>query len=83
MSLPIDAALHNPAYRREYRVDLLREFPRLPLYHDWDAWVRMGQELLDLHIGFECADDGCNRRDGETGRRREIPQRSGIETGIS
>ena len=49
------AVLHDPAYREEYKVDLLREFPRLPLYHDWAAWVKMGQELLDLHIGFE----GC------------------------
>ncbi len=49
------AVLHDPAYREEYKVDLLREFPRLPLYHDWTAWVKMGRELLDLHIGFEDA----------------------------
>ena len=47
------AVLHDPAYRHDYAVDLLREFPRLPLYHDWAAWVKMGRELLDLHIGFE------------------------------
>ena len=47
------AVLHDPVYRHDYAVDLLREFPRLPLYHDWDAWVKMGRELLDLHIGFE------------------------------
>ena len=47
------AVLHDPVYRHDYTVDLLREFPRLPLYHDWDAWVKMGRELLDLHIGFE------------------------------
>ena len=50
------AALHDPVYRHDYRVDLLREFPRLPLYHEFDAWARMGQELLDLHIGFESAE---------------------------
>ena len=27
--------LHDPAYRHEYAVDLLREFPRLPLYPDF------------------------------------------------
>ena len=36
------AVLHDPVYRHDYRVDLLREFPRLPLYHDFDhlgtAW---------------------------------------------
>ncbi len=49
------AVLHDPVYRYDYRVDLLREFPRLPLYHDFDLWAKMGQELLDLHIGFESA----------------------------
>ena len=50
------AVLHDPAYRHDYAVDLLRELPRLPLYDDFDAWARMGQELLDLHIGFESAE---------------------------
>ena len=50
------AVLHNPAYRHEYAVDLLREFPRLPLYPDFHHWVEMGQKLLDLHIGFESAE---------------------------
>ena len=47
---------HDPVYRHEYRVDLLREFPRLPFYHEFDVWKQMGQELLDLHIGFEEAE---------------------------
>ena len=50
------AVLHDPVYRHDYAVDLLREFPRLPLYHDWDVWLRMGRELLELHIGFEDAE---------------------------
>ena len=50
------AVLHDPEYREKYAVDLLREFPRLPLYHDFDAWNRMGRELLDLHLGFESAE---------------------------
>ena len=45
--------LHDPVYRHDYRNDLLREFPRLPLYHDFADWRDMGRELLDLHIGFE------------------------------
>ena len=56
------AALHDPAYRETYAVDLLREFPRLPFHEDFGAWVRLGQELLDLHIGFEDADPYCKRR---------------------
>ena len=50
------AVLHNPEYREKYAVDLLREFPRLPFYEDFSAWVGMGQELLDLHIGFEAVE---------------------------
>ena len=50
------AVLHDPVYRHDYQIDLKQEFPRLPLYKDFSAWARMGQELLDLHIGFESAD---------------------------
>ena len=50
------AVLHDPVYRYDYGVDLLREFPRLPLYHDFDLWAKMGHRLLDLHIGFESAE---------------------------
>ena len=50
------AVLHDPVYRYDYATDLLREFPRLPLYHEFDIWARMGRELLDLHLGFESAE---------------------------
>ncbi|MCE2464294.1 MAG: DNA methyltransferase [Dehalococcoidia bacterium] len=50
------AVLHDPAYREKYALDLLREFPRLPMYRDFPAWVRMGRELLELHVGFESAE---------------------------
>ena len=49
------AVLHDPAYREEYAIDLKQEFPHLPFYRDFKAWAAMGQELLDLHIGFESA----------------------------
>ncbi len=58
--------LHDPAYREKYAVDLLREFPRLPFYDDFDLWADMGQELLDMHIGFERAVPyGLERRDAD------------------
>ena len=50
------AVLHDPVYRHDYAVDLLREFPRLPLHPDFHHWAEMGQRLLDLHIGFESAE---------------------------
>ena len=49
------AVLHDPEYREKYAVDLLREFPRLPLYRDFGNWKRMGEELLNLHLSFESA----------------------------
>ena len=49
------AVLHDPKYRQTYAVDLLQEFPRLPLHPDFHEWARLGRELLDLHIGFESA----------------------------
>ena len=67
----IYAVLHDPAYRETYRVDLLREFPRLPFYKDFPTWVRLGQELLDLHLGFESAETFALERvdkDGEPGK---------------
>ena len=67
------AVLHDPVYRHEYRVDLLREFPRLPFYHDFPTWKQMGQELLDLHIGFESAEPyPLERVDLEGSPRRVI-----------
>ena len=73
------AVLHDPVYRHDYAVDLLREFPRLPLYHDWDAWVKMGRELLDLHIGFEGVEPYPLERydtniDGQDGEDRVSPR---------
>ena len=50
------AVLHDPVYRHDYQVDLLREFPRLPLYADFDLWAKIGHKLLDLHINFMDAD---------------------------
>ena len=50
------AVLHDPVYRHDYQVDLRREFPRLPLYHDFDQWAKMGRELLNLHLAYETAE---------------------------
>ena len=49
------AMLHDPAYRQRYEVDLRREFPRVFFQDDFAWWSLKGQELLDVHIGFETA----------------------------
>ena len=76
------AVLHDPMYRYDYAVDLLREFPRLPLYHDFDIWARMGRELLDLHIGFESADPYSLQRDDQAGAATRVILRPENERGV-
>ncbi len=56
------AALHDPVWREKYAIDLTRGFPRLPFHDDFHEWARLGQELLDVHIGFESADPYPLRR---------------------
>ncbi len=47
------AVLHNPAYRSKYELNLKRDFPRIPLYTNFDKWVAWGKQLMDLHINYE------------------------------
>jgi predicted helicase len=47
------AVLHDPVYREKYALNLKREFPRIPFYDDFAKWNEWGQQLLDLHIGYE------------------------------
>ena len=75
------AVLHDPVYRHDYAVDLTREFPRLPLYHDFDVWARMGQELLDLHIGFESAEPYALERIDKPEAAKKVRLRPNKEQG--
>lgn len=47
------AVLHNPAYQKKYELNLKREFPRIPLYEDFQKWAAWGKALMDLHINYE------------------------------
>ncbi len=65
------AVLHNPAYRKKYELNLKRDFPRIPLYDDFNKWTRWGMALMDLHIDYEKVKKyGLERKDvineGET-----------------
>ena len=76
------AVLHDPVYRCDYGVDLLREFPRLPLYRYFGDWARMGRELLELHLGFErVAPHPLERVEGECPAGRAL-LRADKERGI-
>jgi predicted helicase len=48
--------LHDPVYREKYALNLKREFPRIPFYPGFRAWVSWGKRLMDLHIGYEAVE---------------------------
>ncbi|MDE2780766.1 MAG: N-6 DNA methylase [Chloroflexota bacterium] len=75
------AVLHDPVYRHDYQVDLLREFPRLPFYLDFHLWRGMGRELLDLHVGFEQAEPWPLERVDLEGEPRRVILRADREQG--
>ena len=47
------AVLHHPAYREKYKLNLKREFPRIPFYDDFWQWAAWGERLMDLHLHYE------------------------------
>ncbi len=47
------AVLHNPAYRQKYEQNLKRDFPRIPIYDNFQQWIDWGKQLMDLHINYE------------------------------
>lgn len=49
------AILHDPVYREKYRLNLKREFPRIPFYDDFRKWAAWGKRLIELHTGYEKA----------------------------
>ena len=76
------ATLHDPAYRESYAVDLQREFPRLPLYEEFDRWADMGRELLHLHIGFESAEPWSLVREESIGGSGRVRLKADKDRGI-
>ena len=77
------AMLHDPAYRQQYEVDLRREFPRVYFQEDFPWWTQQGQELLDLHIGFETYEPWPLERQDEAGvEPKRVLLRADKEKGI-
>lgn len=50
------AVLHDPTYLEKYRLNLKREFPRIPFYDDFWKWSVWGERLMALHLEYEQAD---------------------------
>lgn len=49
------AVLHNPQYIKKYRLNLKREFPKIPLYNNFKVLADLGKTLMELHINYEDA----------------------------
>src|SRR5258708_17026254 len=50
------AMLHHPQYRERYAENLKRDLPHIPLLARAEAYqsaVRIGKELMDLHVNYE------------------------------
>ena len=47
------SVFHNPEYRKTYKYNLQRHFPRIPFYKDFHKWATLGSKLMDLHIHYE------------------------------
>ena len=51
--------LHSPEYRLRYANNLLKELPRIPCVLDFaafQAYVKAGKELAELHVNYEKAE---------------------------
>lgn len=44
---------HSPEYRERYGNNLQKELPRIPLAHDFNAFMRAGRELKVFHVDYE------------------------------
>jgi predicted helicase len=52
------AMLHHPQYRERYAENLKRDLPHIPLLHSKEAFlacVRIGKQLMDIHLNYEQA----------------------------
>ncbi len=45
--------LHHPDYRERYQANLKRDLPRLPYTPDFWGFAKAGQQLGEIHIGYE------------------------------
>lgn len=50
------AVLHSAEYKEKYQNDLKKDFPRIPILKNKEEFVRIGQELIDLHLNYDSID---------------------------
>jgi predicted helicase len=54
------ALLYHPQYRERYAENLKRDLPHIPLLHRKEAFlacVRIGMQLMDMHLNYEQANE--------------------------
>src|SRR5699024_9823567 len=56
----IYAILHHPEYLERYKNDLSKAFPRIPILKDSRQYVKVGQELVKLHLNYESVEPYSN-----------------------
>lgn len=49
----IYGVLHAPDWRNRYPSELRKDMPRIPFATDFRAFQQAGQQLIDLHLGYE------------------------------
>ncbi|GAB3051735.1 DEAD/DEAH box helicase [Virgibacillus ainsalahensis] len=47
------AVLHSPEYKEKYKNDLKKGFPHIPILKNKEQFVRIGNELINLHLNYE------------------------------
>lgn len=47
------ALLHSPAYKEQYKADLMKMLPRIPKVMDFWGYSQAGRELAELHLNYE------------------------------
>jgi predicted helicase len=45
--------LNNPHFVQQYKADLVKVLPRIPLIEEFQETIRIGKQLLALHLGFD------------------------------
>lgn len=47
------AVLSSPSYQQKYEDNLKTDYPRIPLYKNFDEFVALGKRLIELQTNFE------------------------------
>jgi predicted helicase len=47
------AVLNSPVFIDKYSADLRKDIPRIPLLKDFDAYAKLGEDLIKLHLSYE------------------------------